>query len=193
MEKINKILLVLVLFFTFNTKLEAQDHYVFNDTNYVGLKEVDVTDFLSFSYKLDFYDSLPNGNWSNYSVNDTLKRNWKQSVLIEGQFKDSLREGKFTYYYDNKKKKNTIQLILNYSKGLLHGEYIYYTMTGTIYSKGYYSHGVKDGFFIEYDPNRLDGAIRVLEYYEKGILKEWVKYKSNGQVSSQGIGETIKE
>lgn len=169
--------------------IKGQDHKVFGDTSYASIKKVYVDDF--WTYKKDFKDSLNDGTWKYYKTSDSSKKNIEDYLEIEGTFKNKKRDGTFTYYRvvgKGGKTKKITELILNYKKGVLHGEVINFSSSDRTYFKGNYNDGKKDGFFLLYYPHGFN-IIQKVEYYDKGELQQWVEYNKNGTIRKQGYGE----
>jgi hypothetical protein len=121
----------------------------------------------------DFNEYLPDGKYLYVDVRYKKKRcNLEDGVLIQGQFLDSLRSGKFEYYTfcnDNSKSKEFRKLtdIYNYNEGLLHGYYRSNSCLGILY-EGFYKHGKRHGFFLSYDP--VNGELKEVELFQNDEL-----------------------
>lgn len=65
-------------------------------------------------------------------------------LKIEGTFKNGLRDGKWTSYYDN----GNIWTVNNYLEDANHGEYFMYNQDGSLKLQGFYEHGEETGVWI---------------------------------------------
>ncbi|MFN0187705.1 MAG: hypothetical protein ACKVQV_03300 [Bacteroidia bacterium] len=121
----------------------------------------------------DLNEKLPDGNYLVFSIskNDSIKLKVDDVISIRGQYKDSMRTGKFEYFtqckIENRKNKykNVLVHVFNYTNGLLDG---YYKSCNCEYKtlEGFYKNGNRHGFFFSYDQNEL---IKV-ELYQEGLL-----------------------
>lgn len=131
-------------------------------------------------YIVPFYDlkeKLPDGNYTYVDANrkDSAKVDLEEITLIKGQYLDSLRTGRFEYYYfcTNKRKEvRVLTSIYNYNKGLLDGYYMSRKCVHMSY-QGHYRNGKRHGYFFTYG---ADGELIELELYQNDALLFHSKY-----------------
>jgi hypothetical protein len=95
-------------------------------------------------------DSLPDGVWRVFVSNSggIVSRIFHPRILVvEGRFSEQNKSGKFTYFNPNKR--GQVELIENYSNGLLDGEY-YVFDNGHIQTHGFYRLGQREGTWRNY-------------------------------------------
>ena len=138
---------------------------------------------------IDFKEKLPDGFYYFISLNksDSSRKNMNNYISIKGSYKDSLREGAFDYYINEKKGNKQIHHLsceYNYKNGKLDGYYASWNSLGKE-DEGYYLMGKRHGFFVSYN---LNGSIQSIENYRNDSLKDWIKYY-NGKVYASGFGK----
>ena len=95
-----------------------------------------------------------------------LQRSYHESgeIMLEGQFKDNMRSGKWTAFYKNGKRQSES----HYLEDQLHGDYMLFMETGQVKIEGEYNFGNQTGNWMSYD--------------EAGELISHIYYDSEGQV-----------
>lgn len=166
----------------------AQTFIIFKDDTL--FKKVIDTIFVNNIYfirEYKFKDSLPDGNYFVYNINRPKSSNSKihSFLILKGVFRNLQRNGVFEYYQsdENNNKSKEADLIVkeNYKNGLLNGTIIKYKNKHLIY-EGYYSNGLKEGFFRYYDS---EGRLQSNSFYINGKEVSWMYYKDS-IVSSYG-------
>jgi antitoxin component YwqK of YwqJK toxin-antitoxin module len=172
----------LIIFFIvlLSHKITGQVNNICNDTNIVKPKSIFLGDMNIHVY--DFIKDLPNGKWFYYRTKNC--RSTKKKILIEGEFKDYKKNGTFTYYFIKKKRKEKqIQLVIRYLNGELNGGFVIFAENGSKLYEGNYINGKKNGFFIEYDPVKLNNTIIRIDFYIENNLQYCCKYGTNGELT----------
>ena len=148
-----------------------------------------------------FYKGFKTGKWLHYYDNGTLSAEESFKVVDNTESK----EGLFTYYYPNGKKKYFVNFKKNlregeahnyfengyinqkfsYTNGVMTGEAeIFHETTGKLEGKGTLKAGEKDGKWTYY----YDDGITVEEigHYVNGVQEgEWKSYHKNGKQKAQ--------
>ncbi|GIV45035.1 MAG: hypothetical protein KatS3mg035_2158 [Bacteroidia bacterium] len=165
---------------------------IFGDTTYIKkIKKFYLPNGSILTNFIDFKDSLPDGKYYFYATKDSTKKRLKSHLLIEGQYKDGLKEGKFIYYsllytYPSKKR-----YLITYHKGKIEGQVIFYGVTtrhkNIIFREyveyKYYETNIHDGkqhgFDVSYIFNFKNGFIYpvVIKLFDNGKLIAWIVYK----------------
>ncbi len=180
-----KITTVIFIILNLKTFCYSQIHKVFrNDTFLV------FADNKNYS-RPEFAEKLYNGTWIVYNLErkDSAKKNADDFIRAIGQYKDSLRDGIFKYFYrcNQGKKVRKIEIATyNFKNGKLDGQYISRNCGGKIYDEGFYIKGKKVGFFITYFKSE---QIKAIGLYKNDTLCEWSNYYKNGFIESKGKGE----
>ncbi len=159
-------------------KVNAQAYKVYEPDS-ASIEKYEITyNRISGFYGIDFKDNLADGHWQYFSKKNSKAGDYDNYYLqIEGNYKDSLRHGKFIYYnYPYTKKKNDIKKevykYMNYSKGLLDGYFCIYGGADFKIREGTFNMGKKNGFFIDY----VNGKVESISLYKNDSLKEKVIY-----------------
>ncbi len=174
--------------------LKAQTHKVYEPDS-MFMEKHEKYDRISGLYGIDFKENLADGHWQYFSKKNSREGDYDNYYLeIEGNYKDSVRHGKFVYYkypYAEKKRniKKEVYKKMNYFNGLLDGYFCIFYWNDIKLREGRYSKGKKDGFFIDYYTNEDKGKIETILFYKNDTLQNWVRYNRRGYISSQGYGE----
>lgn len=113
----------------------------------------------------DYFNSAQGQNW----FNRTLVRIYDTPEAKGLMIGNDVKHGQWEYY-----KNGRLMKIKNYFLGRLEGVKIkYYGTTGTIYSKEYYVHGLKEGDSITY---YRSGNIQSVKHYVRGKRDERIEY-----------------
>lgn len=175
-----------ILFFSsfvlMNLSLKGQEHKICIDTNLVDAKPLKIGDITVHVF--DFKNNLSNGKWYYYQIKNCNQKNIDEFLKVEGEFLDSARNGSFKYYYlrgIETKNKQQPYIIIKYKKGLLDGEFAMFSSNGTKLYEGFFANGKRDGFFIEYDPVKLNNTIRQIDFFINDTLQYSAKYNENGE------------
>ncbi|GIV44994.1 MAG: hypothetical protein KatS3mg035_2117 [Bacteroidia bacterium] len=181
--KIKMILLILSIIGLANL-LYSQTIYIFRDdsllkTKYLGGFENSLNQPYIITPFFDLKERLPDGEYIVVNVNrkDSAKKDLNKYIEIKGQYKDSLRHGRFEYYRTFKIKgkwKNNLTHIYTYKRGLLDGYYVSKNPLYKLY-EGYYKDGKRHGIFITYDFR--SGEIEEICVYIEDTLKYRVEFK----------------
>ena len=155
---------------------------LFKATSYIVVKQLADTAWFMQQYDMGntilqsamFKDrnlQIPNGKFVyyrklSYYNNNVLKETFKADtanwITTEGTFKDGKKEGKWTDYLSNGKKREEA----NYKDGVLNGPYASYNEDhSTIGLSGRYVDGKREG---EWDMYNLDGKVMEMDSYRKG-------------------------
>ena len=141
-----------------------------------------------FGTTVGLVDRLPDGVWKYYRIKKfTKKENRNNTLLYEGTYKDSLKNGRFIiYFYPLRGAKASIpHVVLNYKNGVLHGPFVVYHSSGEKREDGNFKHGKKHGLFIRYRITRSANFIEDVELYDEDILIYSCKYFPNAGVQEQ--------
>jgi len=65
---------------------------------------------------------------------------------------------------------------------LLFSGYTMFSSNGTKLYEGFFANGKRDGFFIEYDPVKLNNIIRQIDFFINDTLQYSAKYNENGEL-----------
>ncbi|GIV45108.1 MAG: hypothetical protein KatS3mg035_2231 [Bacteroidia bacterium] len=181
--KIKMILLILSIIGLANL-LYSQTIYIFRDdsllkTKYLGGFENSLNQPYIITPFFDLKERLPDGEYIVVNVNrkDSAKKDLNKYIEIKGQYKDSLRNGRFEYYRTfkiNGKWKNKLTDIYTYKRGLLDGYYVSMSSLYKLY-EGYYKDGKRHGIFITYDFR--SGEMEEICVYIEDTLKYRVEFK----------------
>ncbi|GIV45132.1 MAG: hypothetical protein KatS3mg035_2255 [Bacteroidia bacterium] len=181
--KIKMILLILSIIGLANL-LYSQTIYIFRDDSllnkkYLGRFENSLNQPYIITPFFDLKERLPDGEYIVVNVNrkDSAKKDLKKYIEIKGQYKDSLRNGRFEYYRTfkiNGKWKNNLTHIYTYKRGLLDGYYVSMNPLYKLY-EGYYKDGKRHGIFITYDFR--SGEMEEICVYIEDTLKYRVEFK----------------
>ena len=185
MLKLLRNILLLKLLFLSSFISKGQEHIIYNDTNvhrFTWLKLDGNKYFIG-----DFKDSLLDGKWIYYRTNEPKKKNIERYLDMEGEFQGSLRHGKFIFYHNTYNERKYPQLpppyiIVNYSKGILDGEFIVFNSNGTKIQEGFFVNGKREGFFIDYFPAKYNNQIGEIYLYKNDSLVYSAKYDQNGRL-----------
>jgi len=132
------------------------------------------------SYGIDFKLKLADGHWQYFSKRNSKLGDYNNYYLqMEGNYKDSLKHGKFVYYsypYTKKNKniKRGVYKQMNYINGLLDGYFCIYGAVDFKIQEGTFSKGKKNGFFVDY----VQGKVESISLYKNDTLKEQSIYHS---------------
>lgn len=180
---------LIVFLVLFSSPAFCQTTYIFKDDSllrnkFIGEFENSLNQPYNTVSPIDFKEKLPDGEYIYVWLHrkDSAKKDLKDYVYIKGQYKDSLRQGRFEYYTRYKEKGkwvNKLMKFYTYRDGLLDGYYIS-NLSISRYEEGYYKEGKRHGFFISYDFSGK-GEIKEIELYEENVLKYKVVYK-NGEM-----------
>lgn len=207
------IILTVLYFFYLSIKAQKKEYKIYEDTTYAKLKMVTIVKSFGF-FCWDFNEKLPDGKWYFYEIKDKTKKNIEYQLCVEGEFKDSLREGTFKYYDIN----GELLAIVNYKSGKLNGQCLindgYLMKFGLFKRKKVIIHKAYEatfkenklhGFEIVYIGNDYKGLVypKWVRFYDMGELKGWILYKmkedNDGnpiiteEVKSFGVNEDIPE
>lgn len=181
--KIKMILLILSIIGLANL-LYSQTIYIFRDDSllnkkYLGRFENSLNQPYIITPFFDLKERLPDGEYIVVNVNrkDSAKKDLNKYIEIKGQYKDSLRNGRFEYYRTfkiNGKWKNNLTHIYTYKRGLLDGYYVSMSSLYKLY-EGYYKDGKRHGIFITYDFR--SGEMEEICVYIEDTLKYRVEFK----------------
>ena len=163
--------------------LKGQEHKICIDTNFVIATSLQIGDINLNVY--DFKKNLSDGKWYYYRTKKCNQKNIDSFLEIEGEFLDSMRNGTFKYYYlimPQKGNLRTLHILVKYSKGFLNGEFKIFSFNGTMLYEGFFINGRKDGFFIEYDPVKLNNSIKQIDFFIDDTLKYSAKYNEKGEL-----------
>lgn len=141
-----------------------------------------------FGTTVGLVDRLPDGVWKYYRVKKFTKReNRNNTLLYEGTYFDSLKDGRFIIYYSmpRKAKFSLPYVVLNYKNGVLHGPFVVYHSSGEKREDGNFKDGKKHGLFIRYRITRSANFIEDVELYDEDILIYSCKYFPNAGVQEQ--------
>jgi antitoxin component YwqK of YwqJK toxin-antitoxin module len=184
MGKLQRIIFLILIGLNICT-LNAQVKNICIDTNFVKPQSLNIGGIIV--HVPDFKNSLPDGKWFYYRTKDCSQKNIEAFLQIEGEFENSKRNGTFIYYYVNpaskKNKERQVHVLARYKAGLLHGQFKILSSNGTKLYEGNFDHGLKQGFFIEYDPVKLDNTIRQIDYYVEDVLRYSSKYSEKGELA----------
>jgi len=108
----------------------------------------------------------------------------KENKISEGNYNGKLKNGKWTYYFNNNKIKEE-----EYINDTLHGDQIIYYKNGQIYDKKKFENGVQVGVWEKFYKNgkphlksflkngKMDGP--VIRYYKSGLTEVKGQYKND--------------
>lgn len=133
----------------------------------------------AYFYYYQFKEKLPDGiyYYVDMHVKDSVKalKNIENVYAIKAVYKDSIRNGKYLEYVMSSyklgiftKRKRALFVKSFFKDGKLHGLFKYQNVLGQVEYEGNYKHGMKHGFFYEYDP---EGRLIKVQVYEEGELK----------------------
>ncbi|MBX7205713.1 MAG: hypothetical protein K1X81_09860 [Bacteroidia bacterium] len=171
-----KLKLFFLLFVSCASHLAAQDTIIF----YLGEKDF----FKSVdSFLPEFHDTLPDGVYIQYDVMRKDRNKKGKHILVIGQFKNKLKDGKFEinhygYFKEKKEWRVNQQYICNYKYGVKDGlECNYYIWYGGLSRKvmifqGEYLVGKRNGLFLYYEY----GSLMKAEVYNNNTLVTTYNY-----------------
>jgi antitoxin component YwqK of YwqJK toxin-antitoxin module len=100
-----------------------------------------------------------------------------QKPLVEGEYKDGAKDGKWTYWYEN----GQIAKTGNFVDGKQEGSWVYWLKDGNKEREVNFRAGKKDGKWLEYYP---DGTLHSEKHFSNGIAQgEHKSWHENGQES----------
>jgi len=111
-------------------------------------------------------DGLKNGAWKEFFITGELK--------AEGNYKDDIKVGKWTYYFANGKTEQTGKYD---EKGKLTGKWVWYYPSGEILREENYLNGLADGTMTEFTED--GGIIAEGEFIEGEEEGQWI-YETGG-------------
>lgn len=141
-----------------------------------------------FGTSVGLIERLPDGVWKYYRVKKfTRRENRNNTLLYEGTYRDSLKNGRFIiYHYLSRGTKTSVPfVVLNYKNGVLHGPFVVYHSSGEKGEDGNFKDGKKHGLFISYWKTRSANFIEDVELYDEDILIYSCKYFPNAGVQEQ--------
>ncbi len=208
-KKQTTILLLLSIIATIGrSQVQVKEHKIYGDTSLVEVLTFQISSnnhpsFKDFKghFNVNFLDisidslKMADGIWYYYNTTDSTTKNLNNKhLLIKGEFKDSLRNGKFEYYYIDPFGDVTQELIIYYKNGQKHGRVIFRRYKKFHYNgkrikkwkpkklvellEGNFYEGKKHGFFIQYGETQ-QGTLHpdYIAFYQHGKLISWIVYK----------------
>lgn len=169
MKKLIKILLLItIISLTFQSY--CQEIIYIDDSINVAIDSSSYTEIKTLPRK------LKDGKYIlvNIKSKDSNRINLNKNKLVEGEYKDSLRQGVFNYYSPNYlifNSKIFVKKVETYDKGLLNGYFGIFNESGEIAYEGYYKNNKKHGFFIRYKSDKIVS----IKLFEEGVLKYFSK------------------
>lgn len=110
------------------------------------------------------------------------------NLEVNGNYKDGLKSGIITYYYDNQD--NTIEQVAKYYKGKEYGPYYYNREDGSLSSEGYVENDTTR-FYVKYNEDR-----KVRQFYSENAIfpdKQYISTQKDFSIDFKvfGIDEKI--